>query len=190
MVSWKKQGWCLYVDRGTWGTTWEAAHDDCHRKEDLGSRKGGMGQEGMEAGGLWWGLPFQCTPSLLCFLQLWTTWASAGSSGSLTPHFLSFLPPLQQRCRIKQDAPHHKRDQQDHPVTHTWVPPLHTHLRADTALLQTLCHRIFTVTLGAQHIILHGQVRRQLLRHETMKPLPEVTGRVRGGDGDLNSTWD
>ena len=55
---------CLYMNRVAWGTTWEAAHNDCHRKEDLSSRDGEVGQEGTEAGGLWWGLPFQCTLSL------------------------------------------------------------------------------------------------------------------------------
>ena len=33
----------LSVDRVTWGIAGEAAQSDCHRKEDLGSRNGGMG---------------------------------------------------------------------------------------------------------------------------------------------------
>ena len=47
-------------------------------------------------------------------------------------------------------------------------PALHKHLRGDTALLKTLCHHIFTVTLGSHHIIFHGRMRKQLLRNETI----------------------
>ena len=158
------------------------------RKEDLGSRNGGDG-----AGGDWsrWPVmrtPFQCKASLLCFFELWTTWASAGSSALSLPTSCLFLLPLQQQCRIKQDAPHHKWAQQDHPGIHMWIP----------RFTQTPAwwHGTFANIMSPDFHGNPGLPSHYLPRtdektaSEKWNHLPEVIGGVRGRDGDLNSTWD
>ena len=158
---------CLYVDRGTWGTTSEAAHNDCPGRKTWAAGTGWWGRRGLKQ--------VACDEDSFSVYSLPLVLFSV--MDDMSPGWLLWLShsPLpvsscsHSNSRIKQDAPHHKWAQQDHPGIHRWIPPFtNKHLRGDTALLQTLCHWIFTVTLGSHHIIFHGQMRKQLLRNETI----------------------
>ena len=158
---------CLCVDRGTWGTTSEAAHNDCPGRKTWAAGTGWWGRRGLkqvacdEDSFSVYSLPLVLFSGMDHMSPGWLLWLSHSP--------LPVSSCSHSNSRIKQDAPHHKWAQQDHPGIHTCEsPPLHKHLRGDTALLQTLCHRIFMVNLGSHHIIFHGQMRKQLLRNETI----------------------
>ena len=159
---------CLCVDRGTWGTTSEAAHNDCPGRKTWAAGTGQWGRRGLrqvasdEDSFSVYSLPLvlfsvmdHMSPSWLLWLSHSPLPVSSCSHSNSGAELNGMLLIINELSKIIQE---YTRES----------PPLHKHLRGDTALLQTLCHRIFMVNLGSHHIIFHGQMRKQLLRNETI----------------------
>ena len=177
---------CLCVDRGTWGTTSEAAHNDCPGRKTWAAGTGQWGRRGLRQ--------VACNEDSFSVYSLPLVLFSV--MDDMSPGWLLWLShsPLpvsscsHSNSRIKQDAPHHKWAQQDHPGIHMWIPPF--------TQTPAWWHGTFANIMSPDF---HGKPglpshylpwTDEKTASEKWNYLPEVTGRVRGRDGDLNSTWD